>query len=179
MKKKGIWAASAVLLIALIIYSQKIYFPIEGTVVDAETGKPIEGAVVLAEWTITRGIALTATEPYEAVEMTTTKNGKFNINIHVLNPFVNKPDLTIYKAGYVCWNNKFIFPGYKPIGEYMWKSNLTYAMEKFRKEYSYIEHVHFIESRVTTFTLVENKSAFIKAYWWERLAAQEESRRDK
>ena len=29
---------------------------ITGTVVDAETGKPIEGAVILVEWTMTKGV---------------------------------------------------------------------------------------------------------------------------
>ena len=173
MKKKGILAASALLLIALIIYSQKIYFPIEGTVVDAETGKPIEGAVVLAEWTITKGIGLTATESYMIVETVTDRNGKFKINAYVLNPFVNKPRLTLYKAGYTAWNNRFIFPGYIPRKETRWQSNNTYAIEKFKEEYSHTEHVSFIH----TFTLgLTSDSTFEKAYRLEEMKSLQELR---
>jgi len=32
------------------------YFPISGQVIDAETLQPIEGAVVLVEWTKVRGL---------------------------------------------------------------------------------------------------------------------------
>jgi len=170
MKKKGILAASVILLIALIIYSQKIYFPIEGTVIDAETGKPIEGAVVLAEWTITKGIGLTATEPYMIIETFTDKNGKFKINAYVLNPFVNEPDLIIYKAGFVCWSNNFIFPNFHERKNSTWETNKKYALEKFKREYSHAEHISFMNHFIPPLT----KTAFEDAYDWEVILRQKE-----
>ena len=176
MKKKGILAASVILLIALIIYSQKIYFPIEGTVIDAETGKPIEGAVVLAEWTITKGIGLTYTDIYRIVEAITDKSGRFDTKVYVMNPFINKPELTIYKGGYVCWNNKFIFPSFKHRENFKWKSNTTYELEQFKKEYSYKDHVIFLLGFLDTSVLVKNKDAFMRFLIFEESMADKEPR---
>jgi hypothetical protein len=47
-----------------------------GTVQDAETGAPIEGAVVFVEWTKTKGLpGLTSTKVYKIVEVETDKDG--------------------------------------------------------------------------------------------------------
>ena len=44
------------LAILLVFMVTNCSAEITGTVVDAETGKPIEGAVVLVEWTMTKGV---------------------------------------------------------------------------------------------------------------------------
>lgn len=81
--------------------------PWKGKVIDAETKKPIEGAVVLAVWdrnyrTPTGGNSYF----YEAKEVLTDKEGKFEIpaytpiNLLPLISYIEGPVFTIFKPGY-------------------------------------------------------------------------------
>jgi len=83
--------------------------PYRGKVVELETGKPIEGAVVAARWTI---------EPFvhtericDAKETLTDKNGEFELpkGSCTSHPFAEmyKPSVVIFKPGYL---------GYLPLG---------------------------------------------------------------
>ena len=86
-----------------------------GKVIDAETLKPIEGAVVVAIWRKTRaGIAGADTRFKDAKETLTDKNGEWTIVgpegyedkiilglIHLIGVFVTKsPEIIYYKPGY-------------------------------------------------------------------------------
>ena len=116
-----------------------------GTVVDAETGKPIEGVIVYGEWDITKGIGLTATYRYKRVETVTDKEGKFYLP-GVWRPFVNYPQIVIYKRGYIAWRNDFIFPDYKKRDDSRWKIISTYRLERFIKgRYLHTRHTGFIK----------------------------------
>ena len=62
------------LAILLVLMVTSCNAEITGTVVDAETGQPIEGAVVLVEWTMTKGVpGMSHTESYKIVEEITDK----------------------------------------------------------------------------------------------------------
>lgn len=167
-KKKALMVCTIMVFSLIVFYITRIYFPIEGTVIDAETDKPVEEAHVFAWWTISK---ILSTTTYKAVETVTDKNGKFRISGFVLNPFVNKPDLTIYKAGYVCWNNNFIFPGFKPRENFKWESNRKYVLDKFRNEYSHTDHVTFIEHFLPG---LDMRDPISKAYRWEELLSLKE-----
>jgi hypothetical protein len=83
--------------------------PIEAWVVDAETGKPIEGAVVTANWQLvafgldTGGRRL---RQLEVMETVTDKNGRFYLpGFTKLNPTMDglreeDPQIRIFKSGY-------------------------------------------------------------------------------
>src|SRR5262249_44126815 len=83
--------------------------PIEAWVVDAETGKPIEGAVVTANWQLvstsldTGGRKL---RQLEVMETTTDKNGRFSfpgftrINVTLDELREEDPQILIFKSGY-------------------------------------------------------------------------------
>ena len=168
-KKPLILLCVLVIIVAVYIKSCS-YVPINGTVVDVETKLPIEGAVVLAEWTVGKGLpGLSYTDIYKVVETMTDKNGRFTVDAYVFRPFINKPQLTIYKAGYVCWNNEFIFPGFKHRTDFIWERNRIYAMERFSPKYSLLDHVSFIRHFVTSSTQL-----FEKAYRWEEIMEQRE-----
>ena len=172
MKKKVTLLIAAILVVIFGFYVMNIYLPIEGTVMDSETKQPIEGAIVLVWWTIQKGVpGLTYGTTYQLAETVTDKNGKFRINTYVLNPFVNRPDLTIYKAGYVCWNNNYTFPGLKQRAGFRWNSNREYLLEKFRSEYSHTDHVSFITSFRPA---LDSRDPFEKAYEWERTMSSKE-----
>lgn len=84
-------------------YAARVDGPYEGRIIDAETGQPIEGVVVLGVWSreyIGPGGAVHSY--YDAMETVTDKNGDFKIKglglLVVSN--VIPMDFLIFKAGY-------------------------------------------------------------------------------
>ncbi len=149
------------------------YPDMTGTVIDAETGKPTEGAVVLVEWTKPKGIGLTNTESYKVQEIITDKDGKFAVS-GVSTPFVNAPDLTVYKKGYVCWNNKYIFPDYRQRSDFRWDTIFTVKLVKFSEKYLYNDHVTFIKNSIRPSLNHEAKKIMYSAFAWETDMARKE-----
>lgn len=84
-------------------YAARVDGPYEGKVIDAETGQPIEGVVVLGTWS--RAIATpggSVYSYYDAMETVTDKNGYFKIKglgLLVLSN-VAPMDVVIFKVGY-------------------------------------------------------------------------------
>jgi hypothetical protein len=77
--------------------------PYEGKVIDAKTGKPIEGAVAHGTWNKAyANPAGRSTEYYDSYEVLTDKDGNFKIPGKGFLIFSNIEDmtLTIFKAGY-------------------------------------------------------------------------------
>jgi hypothetical protein len=158
MRMKCIFLAMATLFLTSGCYS-----PITGTVVDAETGKPIEGAVVLVEWTKRKGFLVDYhTESVKVVEVLSDKDGKVRIS-GVLVPFVDPPDMTVYKKGYVAWSNRSIFmDGERK--DFVWNNGAVFKLEKFKPEYSYVKHRAFITASINLSINSENKHLFMKLY---------------
>jgi hypothetical protein len=79
--------------------------PFQGQILDTETKEPIEGVVVLIEWSQYRLSSLFEnTIFYDAQETLTDKNGEFYMSgIWVLNPWTRlmlDTDVMVYKSGY-------------------------------------------------------------------------------
>ena len=147
---------------------------ITGIVVDAETGKPIEGAVILVEWTQAKGLpGMSYTESYKVVEVVTDKEGKASIE-GVSSPMVSAPRVTIYKKGYVAWNNEYIFPDWKKRTDFKWVNNYVFKLEKFKPEYSHDKHTTFIHGAILDNIAFDKKKSIFGAYRWEELKALEE-----
>lgn len=131
------------------------YPGISGRVIDAETQMPIEGAVVLAQWTDSHGIGLTYHTVHKIIETETNKDGTFSLS-GVYSPFVDPPVLIIYKNGYVAWRNDFVFPEYKKQTDYdVWKNRYTYKLDRFKDEYSKNKHQSFISLGVAGDSLAQ------------------------
>lgn len=152
------------------------YATITGKVVDSETGEPIEGAVVLVEWTKTKGFGLTYTESYKVIEAVTDKEGLATVS-GVFNPMVNPPDITIYKKSYVAWNNKFIFPNYEKRKDFKWQSGYVFKLERFKPEYTYREHWDFITDVIHSGMALGKKDLIKSAIAWEEDKAFEEKKK--
>jgi hypothetical protein len=82
---------------------------ITATVVDSETKKPIEGALVIAHWIATDGLDLTDREvgTVEILETITDSAGEFHFNAWGPKEYVGEgelsasdPDITLFKRGY-------------------------------------------------------------------------------
>jgi hypothetical protein len=120
------------------------YLPMTGTIIDAETKAPIEGAVVLVEWTKTKGVGFTYTESYKVAEILSDKEGKFKLP-GCLCIATEDPDITIYKKGYVAWNNKFEFPNYNKRTNFMWGTS-SYEISRISAGFSKERHIAFIHT---------------------------------
>jgi hypothetical protein len=161
--------------IGMLMLTSGCYAEMTGTVVDAETGAPIEGAVVLVEWTVTKGMpGMPVTETYKVTEVVSDKEGRVNIS-GVFNPSVNPPHVTVYKAGYVAWNDEFIFPDYKKRKDFKWQSDYLFKLEKFRPEYTHDAHVFFIHTAIRLGS--GDKKLMINAIDREENLAAEERRK--
>ena len=150
MKKKWIFLGAAILFAAAMIFivstvGNKTYPPLTGTVVDAETGQAIDGAVVLVEWTKTHGLGEHWTESYKVEETVTDKDGKFTVP-GLNEGGVNRPDLTIYRKGYVAWNNKIIFPERNARKDFIWQSGNIFKLDVFKSVYNHETHYSFVSS---------------------------------
>jgi hypothetical protein len=129
------------LLICTSLLSSAFYLGIKGTVVDDVTGEPIEGAVVAAQWTKTKGVpGLTYGVRVKIVEAVTDKHGIFSIS-GSLDPFVNPPRIVIYKGGYFAWYSRYIFQESKNREDFKWESGKEYRLERFIKGYSHSRHL--------------------------------------
>jgi len=171
-----------ILSFVLALFSVGWYAEMTGVVVDAETGVPIEGAVVLVEWTVAKGIpGMMVTEVYEATEVVSDKEGKVKLS-GVFNPSVNPPQVIVYKAGYVAWHNEFIFPDYRKRTDFHWGKHYVFQLEKFKKEYTHNAHMSFVGPFLTG-TPWEKKNTISKALDWEEGMAfqerQKQWRKDK
>ena len=159
----------------IVFLSFSCYADVTGTVVDAETGNSIEGAVVLVEWTKTKGVpGMTYHETYKVFEALTDKEGKITI-ADVFDPLVGTPDITIYKKDYVAWNNKFIFPDYKKRDDFKLRNNCVFKLDKFKQDYAYDAHTEFIHGAIGT-GAIEEKKLMMKAIEWEEGKAVQERR---
>lgn len=148
------------------------YATLTGTVVDAETGEPIEGAVVMAEWTELKGLpGLTYTESYKVIEVLSDRDGKVTVE-GVFKPGLEPPHLVVYKKGYVAWSNEYVFPEWKKRTDFEWKDGYVFRLERFREGYSYDEHVSFIY--IVSRDVLSDKPHLEKAYSWEKDKAFEE-----
>jgi len=135
------------LILFLLFGATGCYATITGAVEDSETGEPIEGAIVLVEWTKTKGFGLTYHEVYRIIEVVTDKDGMFTISGTYI-PMVNPPIIVIYKKGYVAWRNDFIFPGWEKRTDFNYEGGVTVKLELFKEGYSREQHHYFMGSGI-------------------------------
>jgi hypothetical protein len=161
---------SIILIFLVILGYQANASGIAGTVIDAETEQPIEGAVVFVEWTRTVGgwTGLGYKKTYKIVERITQKDGKFNV-LGSINPFVNSPKMVVYKKGYVAWRNDFIFPSYEKRPDFEQGEKYVVKLEPFKK-YSHSKHLLFFSGDLS----LDESSKLRQAYLWEDILASRE-----
>ena len=112
------------------------YSDITGKVVDNTSGKPVEGAVVIAQWTNTRGIpGLQYHNLHKIVETLTDKNGAFSLK-GTFGFIINPPEMIIYKEGYIPWRNDSIFPSCDLVKSNEWINKSLYKLEVFSDKYT-------------------------------------------
>jgi len=134
------------LMIVILLQLTGCYSGISGKVVDGVTGIPLEGAVVLAQWTKTHGMpGLTSHSVYKIEETETDKEGMFSLS-GAYSPFLDPPEMVIYKKGYVPWRNDmdFMNPTWKHYGKNIWQNNITYRLDSWLEGFPKERLSHFV-----------------------------------
>ena len=122
--------------------------PFEGTVVDAETDRPIAGAVVAGSWAFERGTGLTG--PAGAVEVATETGADGRYRVSALDPLpagasmrVRRFTLIVYQKGYIGWRSDRRFPEGTVRRDFSQRSNRV-RLEKWRDGLLHHQHVVFL-----------------------------------
>jgi hypothetical protein len=115
---------------------------LRGQVLDAQTGQPISGAVILGVWTKGGGVpGLAHTDLVGVREAETDGEGRFELE-RLTGLFVEE-SVTVYKFGYIGWNSEFTFP---PLGRRDGTAAPTEArLTPFPPGESHREHMRFID----------------------------------
>ncbi len=139
-----------IMIIAILFQLTGCYSGISGKVVDGVTGNPLEGAVVLAQWTKTHGLpGLVSHSVYKIEETETDKEGLFSLS-GAYSPFVDPPEMVIYKKGYVPWRNDmdFMNPTWKHYEKNIWQGDLTYRLDPWKETYSKMRLSDFVDGGI-------------------------------
>lgn len=149
-------------------------------VVDDETGKPIEGAVAIAIWRDYKNVSLInalhggGAKFKKAEEVVSDSEGRIYIP-DFWKTTKNKggdlnPRLTIYKFGYVCWDQKEIFaPDYKWTKRTDFnRDNRIVKMKKWPEVFSFKEHSSFMSNVTSGDYYYSKNKLFDKCFDLER-----------
>jgi hypothetical protein len=142
LRARGILLYSTVVLLFLLTQIGHAE-TLKGQVLDAENGKPIAGAVVLGVWTKKSGLpGLHHTELVGVKEAETNEQGWFELEKPSGRFHEDGESVIVYKAGFVAWNNLFVFPGSARRKERT--IPLRIPLDKFPQDQPHTKHVDFI-----------------------------------
>ncbi len=114
------------------VFISNNYHTITVDVMDAETSEPIEGAVLLAQWTKTAMTVERSSVNFKVIEVLSDEKGQFTIP-GFYESGVDKPRLVVYKKGYVAWRDDFKFMDYKNRKKpFRWRSGNVVELERFK-----------------------------------------------
>ena len=138
--------------------------PYSGTVIDSQTGEPVEGASVLFYWEkrVPTPLSGGSPEPIETRLVYTDKKGFYDIprilaNLGLLG-FLESTNVVIYQPGYQAYIAKIWHdsPYAKPEPSFKPKDNVV-KLDRISPNFSYKEHYRMIEDALSS----------IREYDWE------------
>lgn len=181
-KKKIIQIVLVAIILCLPVYGCGMRTMIQGQIIDAETGKPIENAAIFIKWTKPLSLipGFPGSERVEVTEMLSDAKGYFKIPKY--SALTHDYGLTIYKKGYVCWNNEKIFP-YEERNDFTLKNNMVIKMERFKEGYNKLDHADFVThysiGSEGLFQQAIEEESEIRAEYYRKLREEDDARRGK
>jgi hypothetical protein len=188
MSKKTNWRKWRVpfmlagIITALILFSgpgcgnQWILFydkPIRGYVVDAETGKPIEDAIIVGMWDLAQFLGQGFGGYAKVIEVTTDKEGKFRLPFWVtFKPWkfhsgmnVIAPKIVIYKPGFkISWSHKIMRLGF-PGDDSKTEDEKNKVRERYSLNPAKVQSLNSDEEIWEAFSEFESESDFTSMYY--------------
>jgi hypothetical protein len=139
--------------------------PYDGIVVDADTERPIAGALVAASWAFERGVGFQAPLAAQEVVTETGADGRYQIpRIDTLpsglSARVRRFTIVVYHRGHVGWRSDRRFPGRLARRDFSQRGNRV-RLEKWMPTFAHAEHLIFLGGgpRIRTAAAWEAQSA--------------------
>ena len=122
--------------------------PFSGQVLDSETEKPVEKALVYASWAFERGMGFVAPRGAAEVALETDANGRYRIPKLTefpggLSMRVARFTLVVYRRGYVAYRSDSIFPDQVPRRDFVQRGNMV-RLSPWSPELSFARHAAFV-----------------------------------
>ncbi len=142
------------LLLAPLLISCGIHYSVEGNVVDAKTGKPVQGAVVSVNWQRTHFLGIPGLpvprENYGTFESITDANGAFKIPKYLIGHHF----MAVYKKGCICWASDTVFNPqgknwnemFKRVYSHKIKSNMKVKLKLKTADFPKVRHASFVQT---------------------------------
>jgi hypothetical protein len=122
--------------------------PYDGKVVDADSERPIAGAMVAASWAFERGIGVGGPLDAEEVVTQTGADGRYAVPRLArlptgLSTRVRRFTIIVYRRGYVAWRSDRRFPGRQARRDFSQRGNLV-RLERWQPTYAHGQHLLFL-----------------------------------
>ncbi len=120
--------------------------PFDGRVVDADSARPVPGALVYAIWSLQTGNGLVAPAGFEERVLGTNEDGRYQIlGLDRIPRGTRIVDFTmvIYKKGYVAYRSDRRFDDLGPRFDFAQRS-LEIKLERWRSDVSHVRHLQFV-----------------------------------
>jgi hypothetical protein len=155
-----------------------IRYNVQGTVIDMDTGQPVEGAVVSILWRKENFSVPGMGRSFTFLELAddiTGPDGKFKIPKYAFRDY----HLAAYKKGYVCWDWEDVFPDYKKREGAQLENGMIIGLAPFIEGYSKKRHAVWVNTICNYNSSFGNyKGLFYKVTEDERSLYQKNLRRD-
>lgn len=122
--------------------------PFQGRVLDAESGRPVSGALVYATWTFVEGVGLPAPAGWREFRGSTDSGGYYKVPQLGELPADGSTRLAdfrlvIYKKGFVAYRSDRRFADLGPRGDFSQLRNEV-ALERWRSDFSHVKHLRYV-----------------------------------
>jgi hypothetical protein len=122
--------------------------PYDGIVLDADTERPVAGAIVAASWAFERGIGLQGPAGSHEVVVESGVDGRYSIPRLTDIPSgastrVRRFTLTVYKRGHVAWRSDRRFPDRGVRTDFSQRGNRVH-LDKWQPGWRHAEHLVFL-----------------------------------
>jgi hypothetical protein len=142
--------------------------PYDGIVLDADSERPVSGALVAGSWAFERGIGFQAPLASQEVVVETGADGRYSIPRLAELPSgwstrVRRFTLVVYRRGYTGWRSDTRFPARQARRDFSQRGNRV-RLEKWQPTYQHAEHLVFLGggTRVRTAAAWETQAAALE-----------------
>ena len=122
--------------------------PFDGRVVDADTGRPIEDALVWCSWAFDRGLGTAGPEATRTASVRTDPDGAYRLPLlrwfpQGLSARLARLSVIIYRRGYVAYRHDRVFGQRGPRIDFSQRDNVV-RLSRWSPELSHAQHLLFV-----------------------------------